>query len=82
MNIYQFNVIQADVNMELSILNVTVLFIFTMKCRIDCQEIEINKLKNIILNIFEPIVIIYNGKVHFYNVSLTGNFCFLFNIFF
>jgi len=78
MNIYQFNIIQADVNMKSSILNVTVLFIFSMKCMVDCQEIEIKKLRNITLNNLDSIFIIYNGKIHFHNVSLIGKFSFVF----
>jgi hypothetical protein len=80
MNIYQFNIIQADVNMKLSILNVTVLFIFSMKCMVDCQEIEVNKLRNITLNNLNPIFIIYNGKIHFHNVSLIGKFSSFFSV--
>lgn len=76
MNIYKFNVIQTDVNMNLSILNVTVLIQFMMKCFSNCQEIEVNKLKNMILKIHQSIVIGYNGKTYLHNVSLTGRFFF------
>ncbi len=72
MNIYKFLVIQAEVNMDVSILNVTVLVQFNMNCLVDCQEQEVEKLKNTTGSILEPIVIMYNGEIHFYNVSLTG----------
>lgn len=77
MNIYKFNVIQADIDMNLSILNVTILVKFMMKCEKNCQNMEINKLKNITSKTSESIGIIYNGKIHFYNVSLTSKFNFL-----
>jgi len=82
MSIYKFLVVQADVNMELSILNVTILVIFKMKCMIDCQEIQVNKLKNTTSNIRDSIVIIYNGKIHFHYVSLTGKVWFFFSLIF
>jgi hypothetical protein len=73
MNISTFVVVQANVNIESSMLNVTVLLRFMIKCTIHCQEIQVNKLKNTTSMNLEPIVIIYNGYVHFHNVSLTGN---------
>ncbi|CAF3704506.1 unnamed protein product [Rotaria sordida] len=76
MDIYKFNVVQAEVIMESSILNVTVLFTFTKQCMIDCQQIQINKLKNTQSIILNPIVIIYDGKIHFHNISLIGKFHF------
>jgi hypothetical protein len=71
-NISAFFVIQANVNMETSILNVTVLLRFMIQCTTHCQEMQVNKLKNITSMSLEPIVIVYNGYAHFHNVSLTG----------
>jgi hypothetical protein len=72
MNIYEFIVIQAEINLELSLLNISVVFTFTTKCTNNCQQMEINKLKNNTSINRNPIVISYDGKIHFYNVSLMG----------
>ncbi|CAF3156168.1 unnamed protein product [Rotaria sp. Silwood2] len=76
MDIYKFNVVEAVVIMESSILNVTVLFTFIKKCTIDCQEIQFNKLKNTKSTILNPIIIVYDRKIHFHNVTLIGKFHF------
>ncbi|CAF1445149.1 unnamed protein product [Rotaria magnacalcarata] len=70
MDIYKFIVLQAEVIMGSSILNVTVLFTFTTTCKIDCQQIQMNKLNNTHSMILNPIAMIYHGKNHFHNVSL------------
>ncbi|CAF4129714.1 unnamed protein product [Rotaria magnacalcarata] len=70
MDIYNFIVLEAEVIMGSSILNVTVLFTFTTTCKIDCQQIQINKLNNTHSMILNPIAVIYHGKNHFHNVSL------------
>lgn len=71
-DIYKFTVIQAEVMIDPSLLNITVLFTFTTKCMVDCQTIEINKLKNMTLIILDPIVITYDGKTHSHNLSFFG----------
>jgi hypothetical protein len=72
MNINEFVVIQAEINIELSLLNVSALFTFNIKCINDCQQVQINKLKNLTLINLDPIVISYDGKIHFYNISLMS----------
>ncbi|CAF3725048.1 unnamed protein product [Rotaria socialis] len=70
MDIYKFIVLQAEVIMESSILNVTVVFTFTTTCKINCQQIQMNKLNNTNSMILNPIAMIYDKKNHFHNVSL------------
>ncbi|CAM4768104.1 unnamed protein product [Rotaria magnacalcarata] len=70
MDIDNFIVLQAEVIMGSSILSVTVLFTFTTTCKIDCQQIQMNKLNNTHSMILNPIAMIYHGKNHFHNVSL------------
>jgi hypothetical protein len=81
MNISAFVVVQANVNIESSMLNVTVLLRFMIKCTIHCQEIQVNKLKNTTSMNLEPIVIIYNGYVHFILFLIHEIFrCFYYDI--
>ncbi len=77
MDIHKYSIVQADVLIDSSMLNITVLFTFTLQCTIDCQQIQITKLKNTTSTILDPIVIIYNGNIHRHNVSLTSKFLFL-----
>lgn len=72
MKIINFNVLQANVNAQLSLLNVTVLFKFMLQCLTDCQVKEVIKLKNSTSNTIGPIVISYNGTTHIHHVSLNS----------
>lgn len=72
MNFIAFNVLQANIASDFSLLNVTVSFKFMMHCIADCQEKEIVKLKNSSATKSDPIVINYNGLEHIHNASLNG----------
>lgn len=72
MNLYKFKVIQAEISMTLSILNVTIMFTFNIQCKLNCQQTGIYNLKTINLNNVNPIYMIYDGSIHFHNVTLFG----------
>ncbi|UJR32131.1 hypothetical protein I4U23_019599 [Adineta vaga] len=79
-DICKFSVIQAEVFQILELLNVTIIVSFTSPCTNDCQQLQINKLRNITSITYQSIVFTYAGNVHNYNVSLNGVYLAIFTI--
>jgi hypothetical protein len=72
LDIFDFTVLQAEVIIGSNVLNITVLFTFINTCTATCQETQVFKLKNANSIASESITIIYAGKTHVHNVTLTG----------
>ena len=73
MNISQFIIRDAYINIELSILNMMVLFVFSRACPIHCQETQIQRLNHTSSNTLKTLAIVYNGNIHIRNVSFIGS---------